>query len=453
MGQTHDIGFRDQGVEMKERCSTVATRRAWFAVALLAVATCGAYAQDRRSGAHSESEQAGRAPPALRAAVRAVWAVHPEVAAARHRRDAERARAVAAGRPLYNPELELGVEHADDDTVEAGLSLAIDWSGKRRARAAAGAAQARAAEAMYVVTRNQVATEWLAAWATWRVAEARLDLGQQRVAVMRRFADLAERQLRVGDISRLERDLAVLALGEAQAEQADLITEQAAAARTLRSGYEGAFELAALPWLPESPPDAPLVSPEAIETLAGVRQAQIETEAADARVMVAERDRRPDPTVALRSGRVDLGPTTEPLLGLSVSIPLPFRNTYRAEVVAAQADADEAFSRFDVARLRARAQLDEAAAVYAALRSAWMERSSTAVEGVAARADLLERLWQAGEISAADFLVQLKQGLDTELAMQALWARVWQAWFAYLAASGQLEWWLAVDTSTAMDAP
>jgi cobalt-zinc-cadmium efflux system outer membrane protein len=58
---------------------------------------------------------------------------------------------------------------------------------------------------------------------------------------------------------------------------------------------------------------------------------------------------------------------------------------------------------------------------------------------------LLERLLREGEISPSDYLQQLKQTLDTQLAGAELEARVWRSWADYLAATGQLDRWARLD--------
>ena len=61
------------------------------------------------------------------------------------------------------------------------------------------------------------------------------------------------------------------------------------------------------------------------------------------------------------------------------------------------------------------------------------------------RANLLEKLWREGELSTADYLLQLKQTLDTQLAGAELEARLWRSYADYLAATGQLERWAGLE--------
>jgi cobalt-zinc-cadmium efflux system outer membrane protein len=55
---------------------------------------------------------------------------------------------------------------------------------------------------------------------------------------------------------------------------------------------------------------------------------------------------------------------------------------------------------------------------------------------------LLERLWQAGELSTADYLLQLNQTLDTRTSALELRGQLWRSWFDWLAASGRFDGWL-----------
>jgi outer membrane protein, heavy metal efflux system len=128
-----------------------------------------------------------------------------------------------------------------------------------------------------------------------------------------------------------------------------------------------------------------------------------------------------------------------------VKIPLFVRNSYSAEVSAAQSAADAAdANRRDLA-LRASAESNQTAASYNALREAWVAWEQSRAPSATERSALLQKLWEAGEISTADYLVQLKQSLDTELTATGIRARVWQAFADWLAASAQLDTWLGID--------
>ena len=407
------------------------------------------------------------APAPLREAVQAVWQASPEVAAARAGRDAAQARARAAARPLYNPELQLEVENADVDRRVAGVGLTLDLSGKRRARAAQGEAVAQVGEAAYALARRDVAARWLKAWVAQAQAAHQVELGRQRVELMRRFDVLAAERLRVGDVSSPERDLAALALGEAQMQQVALVGQEASAraelvaiagpASSFPRGQESGDFGPATPKAPDPglrrsdepvalpaglPPPADSVVPAEIDVLPELAQARAEQQAAAAGVHVARRARLPDPTVSLTGGEVRSGSRHDRVIGLNVSIPLPLLNSGSAEVAAALAEEDAAGARRRASEFAQRAGREEARVRYAALREAADAFRRGRAGAFAERTALLEKLWRAGEIGTGDYLMQLKQSLDTALSGQELQARAWQAWFDHLVAAGRLNDWL-----------
>ncbi len=377
----------------------------------------------------------------LQDAVRRIWQASPEVQAARADLDAARARARASAQPLYNPSLWLDAENADVNRRTAGISLPLDLSGKRRARTRRGEADLLAAEASYNVLRRDVAARWLKAWSTAALAARQREMGQRRLVLMQRFDELAAQRLKVGDISSPERDLAGLALGEAQLQQASLAGNEAAARASLLaiSGDQQTM----LPPLPKSlSPAADSVAALPVDELPELRQARARQASAEAGVQIARRARIPDPTLSLTGGQVRSGPRTDQVIGLSVSIPLPVLNTGRAEVDAALAEADAAAAGVRSRQFVLRAGQQEVLARYSALRGAVKAFRSGRAAAFADRTALLEKLWRAGEISTSDYLVQLKQSLDTTLSGQELESQTWQAWFDYLTAAGRLTDWL-----------
>lgn len=377
----------------------------------------------------------------LQEAVRRIWQASPEVRVAQADLDASRARARAAAQPLYNPSLSLDAENADVNRRTAGISLALDLSGKRRARASQGEAELLAAEAAYDLVRRDVASRWLKAWSTAALAARQIALGQRRLALMKRFDELAAQRLEVGDISSPERDLAGLALGEAQVQQATLAGHEAAARAALMVISDD--QPTTWPPLPGGlPPAAGSVAPLPVDDLPELRQTHAKQASAEAGVQVARRARIPDPTLSLTGGHVRSGPRTDQVIGVSVSIPLPVLNTGRAEVDAARAEADAAAAGVRSREFALRAGRQEAQARYAALRGAAEAFRSGRAAAFEDRTALLEKLWRAGEISTSDYLVQLKQSLDTALSGQELESQTWQAWFDYLTTAGRLTDWL-----------
>lgn len=421
-------------------------RAPWGVLCTLACACLGAGPVLAQSAATVVAPVDQSAPEEIGRAIRELWMLSPEVRVARAELKAASARARAAGQPLYNPELALSAENADVDRRTVGLSLALDLSGKREARRAVGEAGMAAARAGYDQIRRDIAARWLKAWFAAGLAVRETELGRRRVELMRRFAELAERRLKVGDISITERDLAALALSEAQAQQAALLGRAAGAQAALvalggPTDMPGSLVLRSLPAIVNG-------LPTSSEPLPEMRQAQARVESADAGIRVAQRQRVPDPMIALTGGRVRTGPSagmSQNVVGLNLTVPLPVRNSYRAEVDSARAEADAALAGLDAQRLASRARQRESEQRYAALRDASVAFSGSRAAAFDERAALLERLWQAGEIGTSDYLVQLKQSLDTALSGIALENETWQAWIDHLSAAGRLIAWTGAD--------
>ena len=386
------------------------------------------------------------APATVRDALRAAWQRHPTYRATEAQLAAARARLDAAGQPLYNPEVELASDdEGPERTTTAGLSLTLDLSGKRRVRRDAASARVDQATAEARLHRRDFAKQWFTGWAELQTANARVRTGERRLTLMTRFGDLAQKQFSADDISGLERDLALLARDEAQAEQSQLIGDQADAQARFRA-VGGSPELLANLVLPTSTL-LPPTGDSGIEQMPDWLVAQAAAMAAEREVAVARSNRIADPTLGAYGGRkrFDMGGPSDNVIGVSVSVPLFVRNSYRDEVVAAQADADFAVADRDRVRIELEGDRQRAIDTYAATQSSWTRWQASRGTDVERRTTLLERLWREGELSTSDYLQQLKQTLDTQLAGAELEARLWRSYADYLAATGQLERWAGLE--------
>ncbi|HHO68415.1 MAG TPA: TolC family protein [Gammaproteobacteria bacterium] len=381
--------------------------------------------------------------PALQALARSLLERHPAALAARAELQRSEAEARAAAQPLYNPELELDYEDATDITKTVGLSQALDWAGKRRARAQAGQESTAAARSRLRAARQTLLGELLQALAGLQGARSAEQVGQRRVELLQDFLDVAARRFEAGDVGSSDVDLARLALAEARMQLASLRAERMAREAELESLVtRPAGGWPRLPVLPALPAQA--ASAEGVDALLAdhprLRQAEAEAAAARARVTLARRERRADPTLGLRGGKEE----NDTLVGVTLSIPLFVRNSFRAELEAASAEAGRAESAVADQGRRARAQLRSATARYrltlAALRD-WERSGQPSLEG---RTRVLKRLWEAGEIDTTDYLVQLQQTLDTQSSAVELRRSAWQAWSAWLAAAGRTDHWLGL---------
>ena len=387
------------------------------------------------------------APPlALRDFVQRVLADHPALQRAQAELVAARARARGQARPLYNPAIELGYENALDNTKEVGLSQTLDVSGKRSARARVAKAGVSAAQARLAITRKALLGELLGALANYETARRALDLARTRVRLDQDFLALAEKRGRAGDLPQSELLTARLSLAGARA-------QESAADAALSRAQERLLAITALtpparPLLEGLPPAAPAsIDSVDVRSLPEIKLGEAAVAAARARIRVAKRNRIPDPTLGLsigdqRSFSPLAGTESTTLFGLRLSVPLPVRNSFSAEVEASGADWSAAQQNYDDLLRRITARLKTSRQRYQVAFDAWQGWLGQGASPLEEQRALLQRLWHAGEINAVDYIVQLNQTFATENAAVDLKGRLWSAWFGWLDAAGTAREWV-----------
>ena len=382
-----------------------------------------------------------RADPALTNFVQSVVETNPRVQAARSALEASGAFRDAASRPLYNPQLSLDAENSDTDTRSIGISQTLDWGGKRQARSNVAEAERLVVQAQYLTARWAVTVELLDGLAQHQTGAERHDLAAARRRLMDEFFALAQRRFDAGDLNQVEFDLARLVATDARIQQATAGASLAEARQAVRN-LTPRLPVAEWPALPSAMPSLPksAADPQSLvlalpEVLAVRRQ----VDSADAVVELRRRERRPDPTVSLEGGDED----GETLIGLNVTFALNVRNRFKHEVSAAMAERSQAQQIANDVMQRAHARLIGAAERYELTRSAWGDWELTGQTSLTRQTGQLQKLWEAGELSTTDYLVQLRQTLDVQASALDLREALWRAWFEWLSASGQVDAWLS----------
>jgi cobalt-zinc-cadmium efflux system outer membrane protein len=368
---------------------------------LLATLALSVFATESSS---SQVEHPTRANEAVIATLRAtIFQIHqqnPAVRAAEAAVSALDAERTAVEQSRHNPSLVFETESAAEITTTIGLSQTIDWNDKRAAAVDVAASELQAAAAELTVARRSAG-----------------DLGQ-------------------GDLA-----LARVAFSEASMQQAISSAECAEAKVVLRAltGNDNQDP----PTLPKQPPAVLTLSDiEALlDRIPELVVAQNRINASQARVEVAKRARQPDPTFSARGGRDG----SDTLLALSVEIPLFVRNPMTAPVRVAEHQTVQETQTYLDLRRQARARLDAALTRYRLMAQAWEVWVAEGRTSLKEQVELSEQLWQAGELSAADYLLQAKQSVDTQVAAAELAGRVWQAAIAYLDTAGRVDEWLGIE--------
>jgi cobalt-zinc-cadmium efflux system outer membrane protein len=363
----------------------------------------------------------------------------PEILAARSAVEAARTRLGGAALPLNNPEIDAEAERTDINTYQIGISQTIDWHDKRSALEQVAQAQLLTAQQQLAALRLSKAAELLDAIGRIATQTAVNRLSRHRSEIMARFSKLAKQRHAAGDISRSELELARLSQAEADMQyartQAEFIQANSdfysISGRMLTESVE----------LPESL-SIDFSSRSNDEAIARqhprVQAALLSAQIAKRQINAADRDRRPDPTVGISAGRED----DNNLLALRFSMPLQIRNSYQSNVDAARQDALQAEQLAQQIYWELRAQLESAEQRYTVISNAWKTWLSQGRSSLQKRIELLETLWRAGEISTTDYLLQVQQTLDTQIARIELHGDLWNAWLAWMNYSASLGNWL-----------
>jgi cobalt-zinc-cadmium efflux system outer membrane protein len=375
---------------------------------------------------------------------------HPQLQAAQAAIDAAQSQTRAAQQPLFNPELEFEYEKTDVKTRSLGISQTIDWGDKRTAFSRIASHELSAHRFDFQVVQQQLAIELLSALAAFQVDADIQQVADKRQQLMSQFIDIARRRQRAGDLPQIELDLAQLASAEASFVLANAHTNKVASQQALHGllGVEAKQDLPSLPTFPAIPdaPDYPVADRQMLlDNLPAMLAVRSQMEIKRAQVQLRQRQQRPDPTIGLQAGKEG----DETLAGLTLSIPLFVRNNFSAEVDAANAGFIESQQQAINVRRQLSAKLTAAAQTFQINRQAWLQWQATGHNSLLQQGKLLDRLWRAGELGTTDYLVQLKQALDTEASAIEQRGRLWQSWIAWLAASGDIAGWITTNNSIA----
>jgi outer membrane protein, heavy metal efflux system len=364
---------------------------------------------------------------------------NPEMKAAQAAVDAAKARLTGAGLPLNNPELEVEAERTDIKTYTIGISQAVDWHNKKDAFEQVARSKLIAAQKRVEALRLTKATELLSAIGGITTHEKITSLSKRRSKILERFNKLAKKRYTAGDISKAELGLARLSLAEA-------VMNHAGNGSELIQAGSDFFSLSGQPLgsnvkFPDHLPST-LHNPTSADVLARshpqVQAAHQTAQAAKQQIRAADQERKADPTFGLAAGRED----KENLVALSFSIPLQVRNNFSSNVDAARSEALQAEQEARQIYQNLKAKINSARERYKIVANAWKHWVSQGSISLQQRIKLLEAAWQAGEMSTTDYLIQVQQTLDTQIAGIELQGDLRNAWIEWLSASGTLEEWL-----------
>lgn len=373
----------------------------------------------------------------------------PELAAARARLEASGYAAENTAASPYEWTVELAGQRRRYDTGgassnewNAGIQRGVRWPNKISLDHQLGDAAQQEAMLRYELAREQSAQDFLTLWLAWAEAKTREALLRQQHALAAESVSIVGKRLRAGDASAQDATLANAELSGLASQLAAAALEALRTERTLRSRFPDLSLSDST--LPEpKPPEGDsdgwqkrilAVNPSLALARLNVQQTTLTAERAGA-------ERLPDPTLGVFTASE--ARSTEKIVGVSISMPLPSARRFR-EFSRAHADANaaELASRSETRRAENQALQDWQNATSGVEVWRLAEQSAQAQSESAQRS---QKAYSLGEIQLQELLLIRRQAIS--IADTALTARVGALRAAYTLEINAHQGWLA-DTST-----
>jgi len=360
---------------------------------------------------------------------------HPSVLAAKAAVETSKFQKEAASQALYNPELELATESIDEvNTMTVGISQTLDWGDGRGAAIKLAASQFNIANEQLKVQQQETALALLIALSEYHTSEQRQQLAKQRSQLMERFVTLAKQRFLQGDLTKVDADLAKLSYVQARFNQASEQIDSIRSKQQLIS-LSGASGLG-WPLMPTDFPK-PILQGDSENMVRQLPQMLLElatVKSAQAMIKQQTSQSSANPTFSIHAGKEE----SDNVLGVTFSMPLQFRNNFKAEISVANSQLiqaeKQAASRFRELTRR----YNVSTSSYQLSLEAWRFWQQFGEVILNEQIDLLERLWKAGELSTTDYLIQLVQALETKTAAIQQRGQLWENWAQWQLATGQI---------------
>jgi len=385
------------------------------------------------------------APTELQHFISKAFLTHTRLTAAEAERDAAKAGYSAADNAIYNPELEFDSEETNIRTSTIGLSQTIDWGDQQGAKTEIARHKLRAAMAIFKQEREQLLSDLLIVLVDYKNKTQLAELSIQRLALMKNFADVAKQKHAAGDLNQVELDLAQLAYSESIFDNAKVMAEQVEAEQSFYALYNVSATIKKA--LPTMVVDfqkitLPAELDQFVMRLPQMQVVRANVAASKNTIKLRQSEASADPTIAIRGGKED----KENIIGITLTIPFNIRNNYSAEIEVARKEYLHAEQLAQQAWRNIRKSLVTKTRHYQLTQKAWSQWKIGGQLSTQRQLKLLKQLWRAGDLSTTDYLVQIKQNLDTQSAGIELQTTLWASWLAWLNSTAQIESWLQINS-------
>jgi len=207
----------------------------WRRIMGALIATAFAYLPS--SYAQDMAQNFTAAPSELQQYIQRAFLNHPRLTAAIAEHDVAKAEYAAADKAIYNPELEFDGQKTTIETTTIELSQTIDWGDQQGAKTAIARHKLNAAQAILKQQKQQLLSDLLNVLTNYKNKTRLANLSQQRLALMKNFADVAKLKHSAGDLNQVALDLAQLAYSESIFNNAKVLAEQVAAEQDFYALY------------------------------------------------------------------------------------------------------------------------------------------------------------------------------------------------------------------------
>ena len=381
---------------------------------------------------------------------------NPELAAARLDVEVARGELRQAGGIRANPTVDVLAPGTSDSRVELGIAQEWEVWGQRGLRTSVARSQVRRAEFSTSDATRILMLDVDRTYYRAFVAGRRAELSRELFALNQRLSDVAKAQMREGEISKLDFNLAMIELGRSQARDI----------AALREHQEAEIELRRLLGLPQQTllqlvvdsthrhvsmdslraavvrGTAATIGGRTVEQLTAIaltrrpdllaREAAFEGAVAD--ISLAQREARPNlvprlSTEGTESGGLGIRP--------GIGITLPILNRNRGTIDARRATARQLeLDRAAVAH-RIRTEVEVAIKAYAAAAAEVEVLESTVLAPARENRVLLEAAYREGKVGLPVLLLIRNQVIEAEQEYWSAWLTEREALAALAAATGE----------------
>ena len=359
----------------------------------------------------------------------------PAIKAAQEKLEAELARSRSLGQALYNPELELEYENAEEVTKSIGLNQQIDWQGKRSSNQNLGRVRVDIARLKLTITRNGFMGEVARAISTYTKNQEMLSIRNRILESATRLKLFAEKQHSSGDSTLKELQTARLALLRARTDKNNSYADFLRARQVLMAltGRE------ANQWKPVNFTEHALPSLDQVsQQLPALKLTRLQFLKQKAQVRVVEKKYVDDPTIGVKYGKEG----KNDLFGVKLSMPLPVRRSNRFDLLAAKREMQAADFELDNQERVLEANLAANHSRISALQKSWQEWDSQGDQSLSTQYDLLNSLLENGELSTLNYLLEIEQLLRTEESIVELKFNLETAWIDWFEQTNGFNAWI-----------